>query len=60
MLSDVAIDDIARFEQELYEFIDAAHLEIVREIEETGVLSAENEAALKAAIQEFKGKFLAS
>jgi len=60
MLSDVAIEDIARFEQELYEFIDAAHLEIVREIEETGVLSAENEAALKAAIQEFKGKFLAS
>jgi F-type H+-transporting ATPase subunit alpha len=60
MLSDVAIGDIARFEQELYEFIDAAHLEIVRAIEETGVLSAENEAALKAAIQEFKGKFLAS
>lgn len=60
LLLDIAVEDIARFEKELYEFIDAAHLEIVRKIEDTGVLSEKNETALKAAIQEFKGKFLAS
>ncbi len=60
LLSDVAIEDIGRFEQELYEFMDASHDEILKDIEASGKLSKENEAALRAAIQEFKKKFLAS
>lgn len=60
LLSDVAIEDIGRFEQELYEFMDASHDEILKDIEASGKLSKENEAALRDAIQEFKKKFLAS
>ena len=54
------LHDIGRFEQELYEFMDASHDEILKDIEASGKLSKENEAALRAAIQEFKKKFLAS
>lgn len=60
LLSDVAIEDIGRFEQELYEFMDASHDEVLKDIEASGKLSKENEAALRDAIQEFKKKFLAS
>lgn len=60
LLSDVAIGDISRFESELFEFIDASHDEVIKDIEATGKLSKETEAALRDAIQEFKKKFLAS
>ena len=60
LLSDVAIEDIARFEDELFEFMDASHDEILKDIDTSGKLSKETGAALKDAIQEFKKKFLAS
>ena len=60
LLADIAVEEIARFEQELYEFVDAVHPEIMQQIQQTGNLSAENEAAMVSAIKECKEKFLAS
>ena len=57
-LLDVALDQIAEFEQELFEFINTKYPEIPRSIRETGVLSEEMEEAYKNAIVEFKTAFI--
>ena len=59
-LTDIKVEDIARFQDELFEFIDNTHPEIVENIHTTKDLKPENAEAIKAAINEFKGKFVAS
>ena len=58
LLSDIDISDIHRFEGELFEHLTAAKSDILDTIRETGALSRELEEALRAAIIEFKNKFL--
>ena len=53
-LDDVPIPKIQAFEAAFHQFMDTAHPEILQDIESRKVLSEETEAALKAAIQEFK------
>lgn len=56
-LLDVAVEDITRFEKELFEFLDTRYAEIPRAIAEEKVISEETEAALVKAIGEFKAQF---
>ena len=58
LLREIKIEDISRFEEELSEYLTAAKDEILAEIRDTGVLSKENEAALRDAIIYTKNKFL--
>ena len=59
-LTDIKVEDIARFQDELFEFIDNTHPEIIESIHTTKDLKPENAEAIKSANNEFKGKFLAS
>ena len=56
-LLDVAVEDITRFEQEFFEFLDTNYAEIPRAIAEEKVMSEETESALVKAINEFKANF---
>ncbi|MBR4982350.1 MAG: F0F1 ATP synthase subunit alpha [Lachnospiraceae bacterium] len=56
-LLDVAVEDITRFESELFAFIDTKYPEIPASIADTKVISEETEETLKKAIVEFKGQF---
>ncbi|MCR5609068.1 MAG: F0F1 ATP synthase subunit alpha [Lachnospiraceae bacterium] len=56
-LLDVAVDDIAAFEKELFEFIDTKYPEIPESIKNEKVISEETEETLKKAIAEFKNEF---
>ena len=58
MLRDIALEDIHRFEEELFEYLAAAKDELLSEIRNTGVLSPERAEELSAAIRHFKDKFL--
>ncbi len=57
MLLDIAVDRIADFEKELFDFIDTKYPEIPTGIKESKELLAENEEALVKAIKEFKAEF---
>ena len=57
LLSDIAVEDITRFEDEFIEFVVNMHSEILGSITETSEMTKENEEKLKAAIDEFKLKF---
>jgi len=59
-LLDVAVEDITRFEDELFEFIDTKYAEIPASIKDTKVISEEAEEKLKTAITEFKELFKAN
>ena len=56
-LLDIAVEDITRFESELFTFIDTKYPEIPASIADTKVISEEIEETLKKAIVEFKGQF---
>ena len=56
-LLDIAVEDILRFETELFEFIQTKYLEIPESIKTEKVITEENEAALVKAIEEFKLQF---
>lgn len=56
-LLDVAVEDITRFETELFEFLDTKYPEVPTKIAEEKVISDETEATLKKAIEEFKKQF---
>ena len=56
-LLDVAVEDITRFEEEFFAFVDTKYPEIPASIAETKVISEETEETLKKAIVEFKGQF---
>ena len=59
-LLDVQVADIIRFEKEFFEFLDTKYPEIPNAIKEEKQISDETDAALKKAINEFKGQFKAS
>ena len=56
-LLDVPVEDISRFEEEFFEFIDTKYAEIPETIRTTKVLDEEHEKKLVAAIKEFKAQF---
>ncbi len=57
-LDSLEVEAIGRFESELLVFIRSEKTAILDEIKNTGNLSDANKEALKAAIDEFKGKFV--
>lgn len=59
-LLDVPVADIIRFEKEFFEFLDTKYPEIPNSIKEEKQISDDTDAALKKAIEEFKGQFKAS
>ena len=56
-LLDVAVEDITRFETELFEFLDTKYPEIPDGIAAQKQITDEIEAKLQAAIAEFKASF---
>ena len=56
-LLDVAVEDITRFEQEFFEFLDTKYPEIPNNIAAEKVISDETDGILKKAIDEFKKQF---
>ena len=58
MLSDIPTEKIKAFEGELFEYLRATKEKLLGEIKSTGVLSAENEAELRGAIEYCKEKFI--
>jgi len=58
LLRDIDVADISRFEEELFEYLVATKNELLGEIRDTGVLSDENAALLREAIEATKEKFL--
>ena len=59
MLSEIPVEDVGAFESNLFEYLSASCPEILSDIRTSGVLSAENEAALREAINHVKEKFFA-
>ena len=57
MLKDIAVEDISRFEAELFEYLVATKEELLASIRETGVLTDETTAELKEAILTVLAKF---
>ncbi|MDO5340122.1 MAG: F0F1 ATP synthase subunit alpha [Eubacteriales bacterium] len=55
---DIDVDRILEFEQGLFDFIDTKYPQIPESIKETKELTADNEKALIAAIEEFKKTFI--
>ena len=55
---DIDVDRILDFEQGLFDFIDTKYPQIPESIKETKELTADNEKALVAAIEEFKKTFI--
>ena len=57
LLRDIEVEDIQRFEEELFEYLVATKDELLAEIRNTGALSDENAKALREAIEAAKAKF---
>ena len=57
MLKEIEVEDVSRFESELFEYLTAVKSDLLATIRETGNLSDESEAELKAAILTVKEKF---
>ncbi|OIJ21788.1 F0F1 ATP synthase subunit alpha [Anaerobacillus alkalidiazotrophicus] len=57
-LDDIAVEDVSRFEQELFTHFDHNNKNLLEQIRSTGKLPEENE--LKAAIEAFKKNFVSS
>ena len=58
MLREIAVEDIHRFEEELFDHLVAVKGDLLASIRETGSLSSENEQELKDAILCVKEKFI--
>ena len=58
LLRDIEVADISRFEEEFFEYLVATKPELLAEIRDTGLLSDENAAILREAIDTAKAKFL--
>ena len=56
-LIDIPVDDILRFQKELFEYVETKYPEILESIRETKELKEENEKALIQAIEECKKSF---
>ena len=57
-LKDIAVEDIAQFERELFDFVQTQRPEIISGIKETKDLTAEIEQSIITAINDFKAKFV--
>ena len=57
-LLDVPTEDITRFEEEFFEFVDTKYPQVPSAIAQEKVISEETEETLKKAIEEFKAAFL--
>ena len=57
-LADVKVDDVAAYQQGLFEHMRAVYPNVLKDITDTGDLSKENEQTLKNAISEFSEKFV--
>jgi F-type H+-transporting ATPase subunit alpha len=58
LLSEIALEDIKAFESELFEYLTATKDDVLSSIRESGTLSDETVAELRAAIEHCKKKFL--
>ena len=58
LLREVELSDISRFEEELFVFLLATEEELLARIRTTGILTAEDEEKLRAAIISCRDKFL--
>ena len=58
LLRDLPLEEIARFEDELFHYLEATKGDLLKTIRETGNLSDESAAELKAAIEHCKAKFI--
>ncbi len=56
-LLDIEVEEITRFEKELFEYLDTKYPEVPKAIADEKVLSEENEQTLIKAIEEFKAQF---
>ncbi|MBO5745353.1 MAG: F0F1 ATP synthase subunit alpha, partial [Clostridia bacterium] len=57
LLSDIAVEDVKRFEAFLFEHLTANEMELLDRIKQTGVLSDEDSEKLTNAINRAKEKF---
>ncbi len=57
-LKDVAVEDVARYETELYAYLDERYFDLLQNIRTSGQLSGEDETQLKEALEAFTKKFL--
>lgn len=53
-LDDIPVADVKRFEKDFLSFMVSDHQDVLQSIRDTKDLVADNEAALKAAIEKFK------
>ena len=53
-LVDIEVEDVRKFEKQLYEFMDIHHPEIGKTIKSSGAIDAKTETQLKEALEEFK------
>jgi F-type H+-transporting ATPase subunit alpha len=58
-LDAVAVEDLRRYEEELYRFIETRHPQVFTGIAEKKILDDEVRGALEKAVQEFNHQFLA-
>ncbi|MDE6846323.1 MAG: F0F1 ATP synthase subunit alpha [Lachnospiraceae bacterium] len=56
-LLDIPVDQITRFEKELFEFLDTKYPEVPSAIAEKKEISEETDAKLRKAVEEFKAQF---
>ena len=56
---DVAIEDVQRYEQELYRFLESRHPSVLTGIADKKILDDEIKAALESALKEFTQQFTA-
>ncbi|MCL6458623.1 MAG: F0F1 ATP synthase subunit alpha [Gorillibacterium sp.] len=56
-LDEIPVDSIKRFEQEFLDFVQTSHSKILDSIRDTKDLTADNETALKEAIEQFRKGF---
>lgn len=59
-LDDIPVADVKRFEKDFLSFMESNHQDVLQSIRDTKDLVADNEAALKAAIEKFKKSFATS
>ena len=57
-LKEIAVKDVAEYEEALYERMSAQHSDVLEEIRTTGQLNAETEGKLKTALEAFTKDFL--
>jgi F-type H+-transporting ATPase subunit alpha len=57
-LDPVAVEDLERYESELYRFLETRHPAVLVGIKEKKIIGDEDKAALKGALQEFREQFV--